>query len=290
MSVDKLQERIRKLKNATVVDFTVSAAHIPPHILEAEESFFGAYMAFAKELLYGLKDIVPAVRFDFNSFALYGAEGLAALEEILHVAKDRGYYVLLNGVEMLSAQSAESAAEMLFSHACRWCFDGLITTAYIGSDGIRPYISRLSDSGKALFVVARTANKTAPETQDLLTGSRLAHVAKTDLVNRFAEGTIGRSGYSNVAVMAAASSADSLRTLRTKYKYLFLLLDGSDYPNANAKNCSFAFDKLGHGAAACAGASVTAAWQEGQQEEFVSAAVCAAERLKKNLNRYITIL
>lgn len=290
MSVDKLQERIRKLKNATVVDFTVSADHIPPYILEEKESFFAAYLAFAKELLYGLKDIVPAVRFDFNAFALYGAKGLETLEEILCVAKDRGYYVLLNGIEMLSAQSAERAAEMLFSHECRWYFDGLITTAYIGSDGIVPYISRMNDSGKALFVVVRTANKTAPETQDLLTGSRLAHVAKTDMVNRFAEKIIGRSGYSNIAVMAAASSADSLRTLRAKYKYLFLLLDGCDYPNANAKNCSFAFDKLGHGAAACAGASITAAWQETQQEDYVSAAVCAAERLKKNLNRYITIL
>lgn len=91
--------------------------------------------------------------------------------------------------------------------------------------------------------------------------------------------------------MAAASSADSLRTLRTKYKYIFLLLDGFDYPNANAKNCSFAFDALGHGAMACAGLSVTAAWMDNDSpSEYVIAAVNAAERAKKNLNRYVTIL
>lgn len=290
MSVDRLQEKIRKLKNPSVVDITVLPEIIPPYILQGHESVCQAYREFAKTLLDGLKDVVPAVRFDFGSFALYGSEGLDALSEILSLAKNLGYYVLLNGVEMLSAQTAQNAAEILFSDDCKWHFDGLIISAYIGSDGIRPYISRLNSSGKALFIVARTANKSAPEIQDLLTGSRLVHGAKTDIVNRFADTALGKCGYSQVAIMAAASSADSLRTLRTKYKNLFMLLDGCDYPNSNAKNCSFAFDRLGHGAAACAGASITAAWQDEQPENYVLAAVCAAERLKKNLNRYITIL
>ena len=290
MSVDKLQERIRKMKNATVVDLTALSEHIPPDLFAENKDFCDAYLIFAKSLLRGLKDVVPAVRFDFSSFALYGARGLNVLEEVLSDASDMGYYVLLNGVEMLSAQAAEQAAKMLFFNDCRWRFDGLICTSYIGSDGVRPFEEQMRNSGKALFVVVRTANKSAPEIQDLLTGSRLCHVAKTDMVNRFAEPKIGKSGYSGIGVMAAASSADSLRSLRTKYKYLFLLLDGYDYPNANAKNCSYAFDKLGHGAAACAGTAVIAAWQENSQLDYVTAAVCAAERLKKNLNRYITIL
>ena len=148
----------------------------------------------------------------------------------------------------------------------------------------------LKETKKDIFAVVRTANRTAAELQDLLTGSRLMHMANADIVNRFSEQLVGRSGYSQVAMLAAASSADSLRTLRGKYKNTFLLLDGCDYPNANAKNCSFAFDSLGHGAAACAGLSVTAAWQEDDvQAAYVEKAVEAAQRLKKNLLRYITI-
>ena len=92
--------------------------------------------------------------------------------------------------------------------------------------------------------------------------------------------------------MAAASSAESLRSLRAKYPRLFFLLDGFDYPNANAKNCSFAFDNLGHGAAACVGLSITAAWKEdgAEGEGYLEAACLAVERLKKNIQRYITIL
>lgn len=291
MSIDRLQEKIRKMKNPLVVDFSVLPEHVPPQIMEHAGSFPQAYKQFCIELLEGLKTTVPAVRFDFGVFALLGADGLMILEEVLSCAKAQGYYVILDGVESLSAMNAARAAEMLLGEDCKWRFDGLVLTANIGSDALKPYVSMLKESGKDIFAVVRTSNKSASETQDLLTGSRLAHMAKADIVNRFAEPLVGRSGYSQVAFLAAASSADSLRSLRSKYKNVFLLLDGCDYPNANAKNCSFAFDKLGHGAAACAGLSVTAAWRDcDTAEDYVQQAVSAAERHKKNLNRYITIL
>ena len=86
--------------------------------------------------------------------------------------------------------------------------------------------------------------------------------------------------------------ASSLRNLREKYKNLFLLIDGYDYSNSNAKNCSFAFDKLGHGAIACAGRGITVAWDTDTSEgtDYIAQVVEAAERMKKNLLRYITVL
>ena len=292
MAIDKLQEKIRKLKNPLVVDFTVPYESIPPHIAEVTESFLGAYIVYSKELLCALKSVVPAVRFDFNIFSILGTSGLEALAELLLFAKEQGFYVLLDGPQSLSGLNAEIAANMLMGENCKWSFDGLVVSSYIGSDGMRPYIALLKATGKDLFVVIRTANKSASELQDLLTGGRLVHMANADVVNRYADATIGKSGYSQVGIMAAASSADSLRALRTKYKNLFMLLDGYDYPNANAKNCSFAFDKLGHGAAACAGVSITAAWQQAESNgtDYLEQAVAAAEKARKNLTRYITIL
>jgi hypothetical protein len=92
--------------------------------------------------------------------------------------------------------------------------------------------------------------------------------------------------------MSAATSGDSLRNLRMKYNHLFLLVDGYDYPSANAKNCSFAFDRLGHGAAVCVGSSITGAWlQEGSDgADYMECALSACDRIKRNLSRYITVL
>ena len=141
-----------------------------------------------------------------------------------------------------------------------------------------------------LLPVVRTANRSASEVQDLIAGGRLVHTAVADIMNRLGEQLVGKCGYSQVGAVASASAADSLRALRSKYIRLFLLLDGYDYPNSNAKNCSFAFDKLGHGAIACASESILNAWQEGEPEDYLAFAVEAAQRMKKNLTRYITVL
>jgi len=284
MSVDRLQNQIRKLKNPSVVMFSLDKTQIPNKYLEIESDEIKAYCQYAKDLLEALNGIVPAVRFAFGSYALLGAKGVEALSQLLDLAKEQGFYVLLDAPEFYTPKDAELTANSLFEN---WKFDGLVVGCYLGSDGIKPFLKNLED--KALFVAARTGNKSASELQDLLTGSRLVHTAAADMIKRLGEGRIGKCGYSQIACFGPATSAESLRTLRSKNPTTFLLIDGFDYSGANAKNCSLAFDTLGHGAVACAGSSIVAAWTE-EEGEAITLAVQAAERMKKNLARYIAIL
>ena len=291
MAINQLQEKIRKMKNPSIVNFSVLPEYIPEEIVKKTSTFVEARQVFCLELLNALKEIVPAVRFSFTTFALSGEEGLSSLKQILMVAKESGYYVILDGPEALSAQEAAYQAQLLMENNTTLCFDGLLLPIYIGSDAIKPYLSYLKDNGKDLFVVSRTANRSAGELQDLLSGTRWMHIANVDVVNRFTQPLMTRCAYSQVAVVAAASHAESLRILREKYKEIFLLLDGCDYPNANAKNCSFAFDQLGHGAAACATESILTAWKNCDAEmSYEQASVDAALRLKRNLLRYVTVI
>ena len=280
MSVDALQEKIRKTKNPCVLCLDAAGDCVPPQ--------FDGLCAYYEALLRRLKGVIPAVRVSFGSFALLGGEGLRLLARITELAAELGYYVILDAPELLSAQAAEQAAGVLGAEDCGFAWNGLVLPAYGGSDMVRPF-AKLTKNGKALFPVVRTANRSAAELQDLLSGNRLVHVAAADIISRVGEDFPGKFGYNQIGALAAASSADSLRSLRTKYPKLFLLLDGMDYPNANAKNCSFAFDKLGRGAAACVGSAVTDAWKD-TQEDPLEAAAQAAERLKKNVTRYITVL
>lgn len=292
MSVNKLQDKIRKLKNPTLVELSMAASELPAFLLEEEGSAARAYGRFSRELLDGLKGIVPGIRVNFASFALLGAEGVDVLRDVLQYAKKLGYYVLLEAPQVLSHHAAFMTAQALGGADSAFYSDGLLIESYAGSDVIRPFLPYVKEQGKALFVVARTANKSAPELQDLLAGSRLVHMAAADYINRHGIETVGKRGYSQVGVLAAASNSDSLKNLRARYPRLFLLLDGGDYPNANAKNCSYAFDKMGYGAAAILRMSVTNAWQEaeGDPREYVSFAQAAAERMKRSLNRYVNIL
>jgi len=289
MSIDVLQNQIRKRKNPSMASFFLDRTLIPPAVLQGESSALKAYRNYAKLLLQELKDIVPAVRFGFGTFAICGAEGITALQELLTVSKDLGYYVLLDLPEITSAQEAALISEAV-SDDSLWSFDGLAASCYIGTDALKPFLDKMGSNDKDLFLLLRTGNKSAQELQDLLTGSRLVYTAAADIAKRVGQQLIGRSGFSRVAGVGPATSVDSLQTLRSKYPEMFLLVDGYDYSGANAKNCSFAFDRLGHGAIVCAGSSIIGAWKEETEADPLAAAVSAVERMKKNLTRYVTIL
>lgn len=290
MSIDLLQDKIRKLKNPSMVDFTARTQEIPTYLLDEEGNYIKAYIRFCAELMEGLKDLVPAVRFPFSMFAVCGEEGVRGLKMLLKQAKELGFYVLLDSPQILTPWNAEAAAQLLCDPDI--AADAMLIDPYIGSDSIRPFINACKDSGKALFTVVRSPNKSAAELQDLMTGTRLVQGAAAELVNRYAEPMSGKYGYSSIAAAGSAGAPDSLRTLRSKYNRLFILVDGLDYPSGNAKNCSYAFDQFGHGAVVCAGPSVTAAWKEAEENycAYVKCALQAAERMKKNLNRYVSVL
>ncbi len=291
MSIDRLQEKIRKMKNPSVVDFGIPVSQLPPHLMEEEGTVIKAYARFCRELMNALKDTVPAVRFPFGAFALMGAEGILTLTELLKEADQMGYFVILDGPEISSPWAADRTAQAVMAEGMYPC-NGLVISPYIGSDAIRPFVPYCKKGERTLFVTVRSANKSALELQDLLTGSRLVHMAATDIVNRLGDGMFGKCGYSHICAVVSATSASSVNTIRSRYDRVFMLVDGVDYPSGNYKNASGAFDRFGHGAAVSAGPSVTCAWaqEETDSREYVQAAVAAADRMKKNITRYVTVL
>lgn len=289
MSIDLLQEKIRKLKNPIIVDFSTIENMLPPH---PDTDFSQAYPHFCEELLEALEGAVPGVRFSFDAFALLGDGGLRSLSHLLNKAHQLGFYVLLDAPQTLTPWSAQRTAEVIFG-GDRYPCHGLLVSPYIGSDGLKPFVPYCNDGRKALFVTVRSPNRSASELQDLLTGTRLAQEAAAELVNRFGESIVTRSGYSTVCAAVSAGAPNGILSLRSRCKRMFLLVDGVDYPSGNVKNCSYAFDRLGFGGAISVGPAVTAAWKEAEGSDgsdHVQHALRAVERIRKNILRYISIL
>lgn len=287
MSIDVLQNKIRKLKNPAVLWLNPTRDVIPQGILDRTDSAAAAYGEYARELMTALADSIGAVRVSFDAFALLGAGGLTRLGEVLSQAKKLGYYVILDWMHLEDSALAEQSAKMILQEEL-WPCDAVTLCAYAGCDGVKPYIQAAGK--KDIFVAVKTGNKSGADLQDLQTGGRLVYTAATDLVSRWGEGAFERCGYSRVAAVAGAVNSASLKNLRQKYPRMFLLVEGLETSGANAKNCSYAFDRLGHGAAVCAGSSILGAWKENETADYIAAAKDAAERLKRNLTRYVTVL
>lgn len=289
MSMDVLQERIRKLKCPILVDFSMKDTYIPP-VVRQELPPEQTYVAYCLSLLPVLREHAAGVRFSFDRFAL--DDNLPALRELLRQAMELGYYVLLDAPQILTPWAAEDAARVLLGPDSAYPCHGLVVSPWIGSDSVKPFLPYCREQGKSIFLAARTANRSAPEMQDLMIGARLTHAAAAELANRYGEAISAACAYSQLGVMTAATGSIAVSGLRSQYKRLFLLVDGIDYPGGNAKNCSYAFDRFGHGAAVCAGPDVTAAWLREQTDgaDYADLALKAVDRLKGNIARYVTIL
>lgn len=276
MSIDVLQQKIRKGKNPSALVLDPDPTLVPQG-MEPESYYL--------ELLEALVGLIPAVRVDPGAFFLEGQE--ENLSKLLHRARELGYYLLLDWTKLESPRQASRSAQRLLREEI-WPCDGVVISLYGGTDCVKPWVKTWGKE-KDLFVVVKTANKSGSELQDLQTGGRMVYTAGADLMSRLGDNALGRCGYSRLGLLAGAYHGQSLKILREHYPHLFLLVDGLDEPGCNGRNASYAFDRMGHGALVCGSRSILGAWQESELPP-VEAAVEAAERMKRNLTRYTTIL
>ena len=261
------------------------------------EALAESYVLFCKGLLEGLKKAVPAVKVQSACFEALGWQGVKAMQEVLALAKKLNYYVILEtmrtDVGHIAAVNAESVfggltigEEKYYPYPC----DALLVNGYLGSDGIRPYLPYVKEAGKNLFVVLKSSNKSSPEVQDLVSGGRVIHTAMADLTLRWSTELFGSCGYGEVGAVVGLSSPTAIQALRKRYDTLFFLVPGYGAQGGVAKHAAYAFDRLGHGAAVCASRSIIGAWREQAEVDWPEAAAAAVEKMKKQLEAYVTVL
>ena len=106
MSIDKLQNKIRKLKNPSAILFSLDATKVPQAFQTGNA--IEDYLQYSNALMIALQGVVPAVRFDYNTFAVSGCDGLSALSELLKTANKLDYYVLLDAPAISACATASA--------------------------------------------------------------------------------------------------------------------------------------------------------------------------------------
>lgn len=307
MSIDVLQERIRKLKCPIMVGLDPYLPILPRHIVRDAFDEYGqtlrgaaeAYYRFCTELLDRLCPIVPAVKLQSACFEALGADGINQMQRISKYAKELGYYVLMDSMRGDVGSVAEIYAQAVFGSvsvgetACQlYSCDGLTVNGYLGSDGIKPFLPYCKHDGKNVFILLKTSNKSSREVQDLLSGDRVVYTAMADLAMRWGSDLFGKNGYSEIGAVVGATFPQTMKLLREKYDRLFFVVPGYGAQGGTAKNVQFAFDRFGHGAIVSASRSIICAWQKdgGDGENYLDCAEEAALKMKADIGKYVVIL
>ena len=299
MIIDTLIDKIKEFDNPTVAGIDTSFDYLPEEMRAGVKDFKGAadaVIAFNKEIIDSICDIVPCVKVQIAYYEMYGLEGMRAFLQTLRYAAKKGMLVMTDAKRNDIGATAECYAkaylgETAIGPAGDTAFDSdfLTVNGYLGSDGIKPFLNWMEKRDKGIFVLVKTSNKSSGELQDLkLENGKTVYEYMGGLVEEWGKEFIGKYGYSSVGAVVGATHPVQAQILRKEMPHTFFLIPGYGAQGGKADDLKVCF-KDGLGGIVNSSRGILCAYK---QEKYAGLSYAAAARqacidMKNDLNRAI---
>lgn len=223
-------------------------------------------------------------------FEALAPEGLACMWRVIRYAKTLGLLVVVDAKRNDIGSTAQAYARAclgLHEGQTEPAADAVTVNAYLGSDGVKPFINLAQQHGTGLFVLVKTSNASSGELQDLQLASGLTvyqHMA--DLVAKWGQELIGEAGYSSVGAVVGGTYPEQLAELRRHLPTVPFLVPGYGHQGGTAADIVAAFDEAGLGAIVNSARAINYAWQKSELP-YAAAAAQAAQAARDDVNSVI---
>lgn len=303
--MDLMIDRIIEKHNPTVAGLDTRVEYLPEEFIaelgigaiDTMEKAAQAILAYNKRLIKALCDIVPAVKVQIAYYEMYGVAGMKAFEETLKAAHEAGMSVMVDAKRNDIGATAEAYAtsylgktQLPAGEARAFEGDFVTVNAYLGVDGVKPFVNACEKNGGGIFALVKTSNPSSGQLQDMkLEDGRTVYEMMGDLVSEWGESTIGRHGYSQVGAVVGATYPEQGRELRARMKHTFFLVPGYGAQGATGKDIAGCFDENGLGAIVNASRSLLCAWKKQPGVAFDTAARNEAIRMRDDITANINL-
>jgi len=304
---DRLVEGINSKKSVAVVGLDPRLNQIPNHIREEAKSKFGesfeavgcAFFEFNKRIIDSVSQHVAVIKPQMAFYEQYGKAGIEAFNKTVSYGKKKGLIVVEDAKRNDIGSTAQAYATghlgevSLFSDS-KPCFDldAITVNAYLGTDGVKPFVKACSEFGKGIFVLVKTSNPSSGDIQDVkLASGKTVFELMAGFVNKWGQETIGETGYSSVGAVVGATYPEQAKTLRNIMEKSFFLVPGYGAQGGSAKDVLNCFNKDGLGAIISSSRGITFAHQkeefECRETEFETASEKAVIKMNEDLNNML---
>lgn len=293
---DRLWAAIERKGNAVVVGLDPRLESLPDELVTTCQAAHGATTHAAAEALWqfnraiidAVHDLVPAVKPQLAFYERYGVEGLRAFTRTVRYARDAGLLVIADAKRNDIGPTAVGYAEAflsparVFEHTVPGDFeaDALTVNAFLGSDGVQPFIDQAQRHGRGLFVLVKTSNASSGELQDLPVDGRPLYEHLAQLVETWGAASRGHCGYSAVGAVVGATYPEQARRLRRLMPHSLFLVPGYGTQGATAADVVDCFDARGYGAIINASRSILFAFRTPAYAALPYAAAARAATLQ----------
>ena len=230
-----------------------------------------AISRFVQDVLQAVAPHVPCVKFQSACFERYRWPGVKAYYDLVDQARAMGL-IIIGDVKRgdIGVSSEHYAAGCLgddpfddLDHTDGP--DALTVNAYLGADGLDPFVQAAAASGKGLFALVRTSNPGGDAIQSLaLADGRQVCDAVAAMVAQIGAPAqlVGRRGYSLIGAVVGATKAEDAARLRQMMPQQLLLLPGFGAQGGRGDDVRACFKDDGTGALVTASRSILYAYEK----------------------------
>ncbi len=299
---DRLLEATEKKGNPSVIGLDSDFRKIPDPLKESFLKKYGNNMRgvsecmleFNRRVINSIRDLVPAVKIQAAFYEMYGPDGMRTFRDTADYAREKGLIVIgdVKRNDIGNTAGAYSSAylgkvDVFGRDEDGMDLDAITVNPYLGSDGIKPFLSDCRSHDKGLFVLVRTSNPSSLEIQDLETKHGRFYEIVCRLVNSWGDELTGERGYSSVGAVVGATFPEELGRMRKIMGKSIFLVPGFGAQGGGAKDIVNAFRDDGTGALIHSARGVIFSFTEEREEEFD---ICAREsciRMRDEIKRVL---
>ena len=157
--------------------------------------------------------------------------------------------------------------------------------AYLGTDGIEPFLKECRAREKSIFVLVKTSNPSSGEFQNRDMEGKPLFVRVAEKMNEWGEGLDTPCGYNQVGAVVGATYPEEQKIVRNLIPKAYFLVPGYGAQGATAKDIANAFNDDGLGAIVNSSRGIMCAWKKtgNNGTDYQEAARAEAIRMRDDI-------
>ncbi len=281
---DRMATRIHSIESRLVVGIDPRLDRLPASIDGADPE--DALTRLGCGVVEAVAEVAAAVKPQIAFFERWGWRGWRALEVVCRCASENGVPVILDAKRGDIGSTATAYAEALLGdepgtpgpHV-----DALTVNPYLGSDSLQPFLDRVRDGGRGIFVLARTSNPGGGEFQkrDNDPVPIFEQVARS--AEKWGDQSMGECGFHGVGLVVGATYPEEITTVRQASPGSFLLIPGIGAQGGSVEELAPAFDAQGLGALVNSSRGIVQAFEKQPQRQWQEVVQEAAQQSREAL-------
>jgi len=284
----KLISEIKRKKSAVVVGLDPRVNQLPKEIQDkynlqtdgSAKNIAAAIFEFNKGIIDAVADYVPAVKPQIAFYEVYGSAGYEAYENTVKYASEKNLYVIGDIKRGDIGSTCDAYAK---AHYEQIPTDAITVNAYLGEDGVKPFLKYTESHGKGMFILVKTSNPSSGQLQDRKIDDVPVYVQMARLVKSWGDAFVDESGYTPVGAVVGATYPEELETLRKELPNAYFLIPGYGAQGGGGQDVVGGFNSDGLGALVNSSRGIIFAYEK-TGEDYQEAARNAVIEMNQDIN------